>query len=86
VVKNLRTMQEIWVWKIPWRRPWQPTLVLLLGESHGQKSLVGCSPQGCTELDTPEATKQQQQYSHFHNIDSSNPGAWNIPPGLVLGG
>ena len=32
-----------WVRKIPWRRKWQPTLVLLLlpGESHGGSSLVG---------------------------------------------
>ena len=28
----------------PWRRAWQPTLVLLSGESHGQRSLVGYSP------------------------------------------
>ena len=32
--------------KIPWRRKWQPTLVFLLGESHGQRSLVGYSPWG----------------------------------------
>ena len=29
------------VWKIPWRRAWQPTPVFLLGESHGQRNLVG---------------------------------------------
>ena len=34
----------------------QPTPVLSPGESHGQKSLVGCSPQGRKELDTDEAT------------------------------
>ena len=33
-----------WVGKIPWRRAWQPTPVFLPGESHGQRSLVGCSP------------------------------------------
>ena len=33
-----------WVGKIPWRREWQPTLVFLPGESHGQRSLVGYSP------------------------------------------
>ena len=33
-----------WVWKIPWRRKWQPTLVYLPGESHGQRSQAGCSP------------------------------------------
>ena len=30
--------------KIPWRRKWQPILVVLPGESHGQRSLVGYSP------------------------------------------
>ena len=28
---------------IPWRRKWQPTSVFLPGESHGQRSLAGCS-------------------------------------------
>ena len=38
-----------WVRKIPWRRKWQPTPVLLPGESHGWRSLVGYSPGGCEE-------------------------------------
>ena len=41
-----------WIGKIPWRRAWQPTPVVLPGEFHGLKSLVGYSPQGCQELDT----------------------------------
>ena len=36
------------------RRQWHPTPVLLPGESHGQRSLVGCSPWGFKELDTTE--------------------------------
>ena len=28
------------------RRQWQPTPVFLPGKSHGQRSLVGCSPWG----------------------------------------
>ena len=28
----------------PWKKKWQPTLVFLLGKSHGQRSLVGYSP------------------------------------------
>ena len=47
--------------KIPWRRAWQPTPVFLPRESHGQRSLAGYSPWGCTESDTTEMTKQQQQ-------------------------
>ena len=38
----------------PWRMEWQPTLVLLPGESHGQRSLAGCSPWGRKESDTTE--------------------------------
>ena len=33
---------------------WQPTPVFLPGESQGQRSLVGCSPQGCKESDMSE--------------------------------
>ena len=43
-----------WVGKIPWRRAWQPTLVFLPGESHGQRSLVGYRPQGHKESDMTE--------------------------------
>ena len=45
---------NLWVRKIPWRRAWQPTLVFLPGESHGQRSLVGYSPWGRKESDTTE--------------------------------
>ena len=41
------------------RRQWHPTPVLLSGKSHGQRSLVGCSPWGREELDTTE-------WLHFH--------------------
>ena len=43
--------------KIPWRRKWQPTAVLLPEECHGQRRLAGCSSQGHRELDTTEATE-----------------------------
>ena len=42
--------------KIPWRREWQPTSVFLPGESHGQRSLAGHSPQNHKELDTTEVS------------------------------
>ena len=45
-----------WVGKIPWRSKWQHTPVFLPGESPGERSLAGYSPQGCKELDTTEAT------------------------------
>ena len=43
-----------WVRKVPWRRAWQPTPVFLPGDSHGQRSLEGCSPWGRRELGTME--------------------------------
>ena len=48
-----------WVRKIPRRRQWHATPVLLPGKSHGWRSLVGCSPWGHTESDTTEQL-------HFH--------------------
>ena len=36
-----------WVWKIPWRRKWQPTPVFFPGKSYAQRSLVGYGPWGC---------------------------------------
>ena len=44
-----------------WRRKWQPTPVLLPGESQGRGSLVGCRLWGRTESDTTESMQQQQQ-------------------------
>ena len=51
-VKNLQRWRpgfDPWVGKIPWRRAWQPTPVLLPGESHGQRNLAGSIPWGCKE-------------------------------------
>ena len=65
VVKNppviageiMRCGFDPWVGKIPWRRASQPTLVILPGEFHGQRSLVGYSPQGHKESDMTKATQ-----------------------------
>ena len=58
MVKSLPAVQEnwfdSWVGKIPWRRKWHPTPVLLPGESHGQRSLAGYSPWDRKELDMTE--------------------------------
>ena len=48
-----------WVRKIPWRRQWQPTAVFLPGESHGQRSLAGCSLRGHREVDTAKLLNTQ---------------------------
>ena len=43
-----------------WRRQWHPTPVFLPAESHGQRSLVGCSSWGRYESD-----KTEQLHFHF---------------------
>ena len=64
-----------------WRRQWHPTPVLLPGESHGRRSLVGCSPW---------VTKSRTQLSnftftfHFHALEKtmathSSVLVWRIP-------
>ena len=51
-----RPRLNLWVGKIPWRRAWQPTPVLLLEESQGQGSLAGYTPWGGKESDRTEVT------------------------------
>ena len=63
--KNPPAVQEMgrygfnsWVGQIRWRRQWLPTPVFLPGESHGQRSLVGCTVHSVTkDLDMTEATQ-----------------------------
>ena len=58
LVKNRPAVQETRVrslgWEDPWKRKWQPTPVSLPGKSHGQRSLVSCSPWRCKESGTTE--------------------------------
>ena len=48
VVKNVSSNAGLdpWVRKIPWRRKWQPTPVLLPGKCRGQRSPLSYSPRG----------------------------------------
>ena len=50
-----------WVRTIPWKKEWQPAPIFLPGESHGLRSLMGCSP-GVTKSQT------QLSSSHFHFV------------------
>ena len=56
----MQETHEKQIWSLgsedPWRRAWQPSPVVLPGESHGQRSLVGCSPWGRKELNMTETT------------------------------
>ena len=54
-------MFDPWVGKIPWRREWKPTPLFLPGKSHGQRILVGYSPEGHKESDMTEETLAHMQ-------------------------
>ena len=57
-VKNPPTMQESWVQSLGWEYPLEEGMathpVILPENTHGQRSLVGHSPQGRRESDTTE--------------------------------
>ena len=51
------------VGEIPWRRKWQPPLVFLSGESHGQGSLAGYRPCNRRESGTAWVTEHARKGS-----------------------
>ena len=67
VVKNLPANAgfDLWVWKLPWRRKWQPIPVFLPGKLQDQRSLVGYSPWGCKRIRHDLVSKQQQQMTKW---------------------
>ena len=72
------------------RRRWHPTPVLLLGKSHGQRSLVGCGPWGLEELDRTERLPFHFSFMHWRRKWQPTLVflAWRIPgtgePGGLL--
>ena len=76
---------DSWVRKILWSRKWQPTPMFLLGESHGQRSLVGYSLWSCNELDMTEPACKLLlivlvSLGHSFSLNQS----WKWQPTLVL--
>ena len=61
-----------WVGRMPRRRAWQPVQVFLPGESHGQRSLVGYSPQGRLESDPTEVTV----WTHAEYLEKVQHSGW----------
>ena len=51
-VRSLRPGFDPWVRKIPWRRKWHSTPVLLPGKSHGRRSLVQATVHGIAKSRT----------------------------------
>ena len=64
-IKNLQCRRcgfDPWVGKMPWRRKWQPTPVLLLGKCHGQRILVVLWSMGSQRVGHNWATSLSSAY------------------------
>ena len=77
-IESTNAKQELTIWKlykcstwkngcltigkIPWRRKWQSTPVLLLQEAYGQRSLADCSPWDPKESDTTQWLKHSNSH------------------------
>ena len=71
--RHKRCGLDPWIKKIPWRRAWQPTPVLLPGKSHGQRSLVGYSPRGHKGSDKTEWLT----HTHTHTQEMGRGSQWD---------
>ena len=65
-------MQDPWVRKIPWRRAWQPTPVLLPRKSYGQRSLAGYSSWGHRARHNRSDLACVHQDLHIRHVPCSN--------------
>ena len=57
----------MWVRSLGWEKEMATPLVFLPGKSHGQRSLVGYSPQGCKESDMTDHTHTQRSIENYQN-------------------
>ena len=79
--KNLFFILFIFILLLLQRRQWHPTPVFLPGKSHGQRSLIGCSPWG------HQSRTRLSDFAftfHFHALEKemathSSVLAWRIP-------
>ena len=83
VTINIMVIPDL-LWSISiytWRRIWHPTPIFLPGKSHGQRSLVGCSPWGA------KSRTRLSDFTfafHFHALEKemathSSVLVWRIP-------
>ena len=87
----LRKSSRLWLYTHPRRRgriKWQPTPVILPGESHGQRSLAGYSPRGRKESDMTERlqiswVKMVWRRWHQGRGQHSSSGEQLVPPAHI---
>ena len=82
--RDRRRRLNFWVGRIPWKRKWQPTPVILPGKSHSQRSLVGYSPWGRKEKDTTEWLNTHTAQSRLRTVPSPQEGRRQRLPTVLL--
>ena len=74
--KELPAMRETWVWSLGWEDPLGEGMaihsVFLPGESHGQRSLIDCSPWGHRESNTTEWLTHVAQTIPEHAVSAAH--------------
>ena len=65
-----------WAGKIPWERERQPVIACLPGKSHGQRSLLGFSPQGCKRVRYDLVTEQHDSLWKVSLVEFGLGGAY----------
>ena len=83
--------KETWVQSLGWEDPREPDCIssVLPGKSHGQRSLVGCSPWGCKESGMTERLRMRacRKAGIFPPGQSANTGAnLKVPEAPALPG
>ena len=72
---------DSWVGKSPWRRKWKPTLVVLPGKFHGQRSPAGYSSWGLKELNMAECLSWRRQWQPTPVLLPGKPRGWRTQIG-----
>ena len=66
-----------WVWKIPWRRAWQPTPVFLPGESHEQRSLADTVHRVAKSQTWLKRLSTQHTHTYIYSLTHNLWGLWD---------
>ena len=84
VTINIMVIPDL-LWSVSiytWRRIWHPTSVFLPGKSHGQRSLVGCSPWGA------KSWTRLSYFTfafHFHALEKEMAAHSSVPARRIPG-
>ena len=74
--RNVWPWFDLWGRKMPWRKKWQPTPILLPRKFHGWRSLVGYSLWGHKESDMTSRVGKIKKKKYYISIAESFSKTW----------